>query len=117
MSSIDLSNSVEEFPLSTMLNLVSSNHSLQDLIDSLLRVALLDQILHDGVLGDLRTDDKAATDLSLDTLKLFLILLRREAFDTGECSGHGGRHSRYIEQSKCFIDVGVVGERFHAHFG
>jgi len=63
-----LLDTVEHLALHAVLYLLSAQHQLQHLVHRVLRIFLAREVRHDGVLGDLRADDKSA-------LQLFVIYL------------------------------------------
>ena len=68
----------KHLPLHPMLDLASSEHHVQHFHDGAFVVLLLDEVLDDGVLGDLRADHEAPLQLLLDEIQLLLIFLSRE---------------------------------------
>ena len=57
---------------------------------------LLEEVLHNGVLGHLRTDDEATFDLLLDAREHLLVFFRREALSTCDTQE---RENDYIVES------------------
>ena len=60
-----------------MLDLAPTKHHVQYFHDGAFVVLLLDEVLDDGVLGDLRADHEAPLQLLLDEIQLLLIFLTR----------------------------------------
>ena len=80
-----------------MLELPSPDHGGQNPLDSSLRIFLLSEVLHDGVVRHLAADGESLLQLLLNFVLKVLILLGCETFSSRKVSGLSCRQRGDLE--------------------
>ena len=71
---------------------------------------LLEEILYDSLLGDIRANGETILELSFDLSHLLLIGVRREPLRPGERSRESCVQSGDLEEPQCLVNVALEGE-------